>query len=150
MKKAMHKKDLKTGGIKEPAKQSIKRKSGSILVQTLIVPGEFPTLNEIIKKSKVHWSQYAVDKKIWTLTVQRHAKSKKIHPASGPVQIDFVWYRKNRRQDPDNIAYAKKYVLDGLVAAGILSNDGWKQIIGFSDTFKVSTSPYVEIIIMES
>lgn len=54
-----------------------------------------------------------------------------------PVYISFVWHEKSRRRDLDNIASAKKFILDALQEASILSGDGQKQIKGFSDTFRV-------------
>lgn len=54
-----------------------------------------------------------------------------------PTTLRFVWYCKNRREDPDNIHFKKKFILDGAVNAGLLENDGWRQIAGFEDVFKV-------------
>ena len=58
----------------------------------------------------------------------------------------FTWYRKNRRTDPDNIAFAKKFLLDAMEEVGIIDNDGWKNVAGFIDDFFVDKSnPRVEI-----
>ena len=32
---------------------------------------------------------------------------------------------------------AKKYILDGLIIAGLLKKDGWNEIAGFTDTWEV-------------
>ena len=53
------------------------------------------------------------------------------------VTIDFIWHEPNRRRDPDNIISAKKYILDALVHARILSGDGWRWIKGLSDEWKI-------------
>ena len=46
----------------------------------------------------------------------------------------------------DNIASAKKFVIDGLVEADILADDGWRQVSGFSDTFEIDkVNPRVEV-----
>lgn len=47
-----------------------------------------------------------------------------------PVRIGFVWYYSSKH-DFDNISFAKKYVLDGLVKAGVLPNDNPKWVRGF-------------------
>jgi hypothetical protein len=61
-------------------------------------------------------------------------------------KIIFYWYVSNTRKDPDNIAFAKKYILDGLVDAKVLRNDRWKQISGFEDKFYVDkVKPRVEV-----
>lgn len=42
-----------------------------------------------------------------------------------PVSVTFLWTEPNRRRDLDNIAgTGQKFVLDGLVAAGVLPDDG--------------------------
>lgn len=63
----------------------------------------------------------------------------------------FTWYRMNRRTDPDNIcAFARKVILDGMQKAGILDNDGWKQVAGFIDEFYVDKeNPRVVIELLE-
>jgi hypothetical protein len=66
------------------------------------------------------------------------------------AKIGFTWYEKDRRRDPDNISGAgKKPILDGLVRAGVLPNDGWSVIEGLSDLFSVDRSyPRVEVTIL--
>ena len=61
-------------------------------------------------------------------------QTKKVKPITDyPVYIYITWYMKDQRKDPDNIAFAKKFILDALVTNGILINDGQKQITGFQD-----------------
>ena len=67
-----------------------------------------------------------------------------------PVYITYKWYEPNKKRDLDNIAFAKKFVQDALVANGILENDGWANIVGFCDEFYVDKeNPRVEVEIME-
>lgn len=54
-----------------------------------------------------------------------------------PVTIFFEWHEKSKRRDLDNIASAKKFILDALQECGILEGDGQKQLAGFSDMFVV-------------
>lgn len=118
-------------------------------MQTLIIPGEMPGLNTIIAESKKHWSNYAHSKKKYTLIAMVFAK-RDLVPITKPVSLTFTWYCKNKRRDPDNIASAKKYIIDGLVDAKILSEDGWKQIEEFRDRFRIDKdNPRIEVIIYE-
>ncbi len=116
--------------------------------QTLIIPCELPALNEVIDKSKRHWSQYAKQKKQWTRFVALLARLN-LKPVEEQVSLSITWVCKDRRRDPDNIvAGGRKIILDGLVEAGILSNDGWSQIRGFVDNFDVDNHrPRVEIVL---
>jgi Holliday junction resolvase RusA-like endonuclease len=47
---------------------------------------------------------------------------------TGQIAVTCRWYCKDKRRDPDNIGSAVKYILDGLVSAKIIPNDGWRQI----------------------
>ena len=52
-----------------------------------------------------------------------------------PSNFEFAWYLKNRRKDKDNVAFAKKYIFDGMVQAGLLKNDGWYDVGDWIETF---------------
>lgn len=54
-----------------------------------------------------------------------------------PIDLHFKWYVPNRKKDKDNIAFGKKFILDGMLKAGLLENDGWKQIGNFRDSFYI-------------
>lgn len=68
-----------------------------------------------------------------------------------PVKIHYMFYEPNRKRDLDNISgFAHKVIQDSLVAAGVLKNDGWSNIIGFSDEFRVDAkTPRIEVVIEE-
>ena len=68
-----------------------------------------------------------------------------------PVKIYYTFYEKNRKRDLDNIsAFAHKVIQDGLVQCGLLANDGWKNIVGYSDDFYVDKdNPRIEVTIRE-
>lgn len=55
------------------------------------------------------------------------------------VSIKFHWVEINARRDPDNFIFAKKFVLDGMVKAGVLPNDGMKNIAAFHETWEVDS-----------
>ena len=69
----------------------------------------------------------------------------------GRVFIRWTWQEKDQRRDPDNVTgIGKKFVLDALVTMGILKNDGWKQIAGWTDTWVVVPEcPGVTVILEE-
>lgn len=115
----------------------------------LVLEGDiFPSLNRIIDLSKQHWSKYAKLKKEMTSLVMWQAKRqcKPVKAYRYPVMIKISWAMPSARRDPDNIAHAKKYILDGLVKAKILEGDGFKQIKEFRDMFSVDKeNPRVEV-----
>lgn len=66
-----------------------------------------------------------------------------------PLQVTFLFYEVNHKRDLDNISsWAHKSVMDALVTSGILENDGWKQVVGYSDCFYIDKeNPRVEVIL---
>ena len=118
--------------------------------QQFVIPHELPALNQTIEAGKRHWSKYSRLKREYTELVACLARRQLRPVLSGRVYLSFVWYCRNRKRDPDNIASAKKFIIDGLVTAGILPNDSLRWIMGFSDAFEVdAANPRIEVEICE-
>jgi len=122
-----------------------------VKTQKFFVPGPLPGMNEIIAARGYRargGGRYERMKKLWNHTVAIHAKAAKIKPVGNYCFLTFTWIEKDKRRDKDNIAAGKKLVIDGLVEAGILNNDGWSDISGFDDHWDVDVKRpgvYVEI-----
>lgn len=111
----------------------------------LVIPGELPTMNEIVEVSKQHWSKYSKMKRVHTGFVAWVAKSL---PDLPPADYIITWYCKDKRQDKDNIMAGQKFIFDGLMAAKKLKNDGWKQVRNVEHRFEVDKqNPRVEVVI---
>ena len=66
-----------------------------------------------------------------------------------PVWVRTTYYLKTRRGDPDNVRVASKYILDGLVQAGVLEDDSQRWIIGFTDLYDLDRDdPRIEVQLM--
>jgi Holliday junction resolvase RusA-like endonuclease len=64
------------------------------------------------------------------------------------VKLHYLWFRRHRREDGDNIAFGQKFVQDALVRVGTLPNDGQKNVAGFSHFFPVDKDdPRLELFI---
>jgi Holliday junction resolvase RusA-like endonuclease len=114
----------------------------------LTIPHELTDLNSYIQAERGNKFAAAGVKQAMTHVCGLYARS--LEPIDKRVKITFTWYCKNQKKDPDNIAFAKKFILDALVRTDILANDGWKQIAGFTDYFEVDESrPRVEVEIRE-
>ena len=108
-----------------------------VIISEFFVPGLFPGMNEIISVNRV--SKYEGNRTKWAeqsrvVAAIRQARLKPVQ--NYPVIIEMEWIEKNFKRDPDNIAAAKKFVLDAMQIAGLIRNDGRHEIISFSDTFK--------------
>ena len=114
-----------------------------------------PNLNELINaKAEIfhagkRFSRYSQIKKKWMATIGWHIRQQKLKPVSR-VFLKFTWHEQNKKRDPDNIAAGgKKLILDALVEMGILANDGWQQVAGWTDAFDVREQPGVTVEMME-
>jgi hypothetical protein len=111
----------------------------------LTIQGRLPGLNEYIQAERTHRYKASAMKKEWTSQVKMDAKVQKLKKCH-PVEIIFTWFEPNMKRDKDNVAFAKKFILDGLVDAGILEGDGWKGYGDFDDRFEIDKkNPRVEV-----
>ena len=53
-----------------------------------------------------------------------------------PIKINFIWVESNKKRDYDNIAFAKKFILDTMVKMGKLKDDNRNYVYAFTDTFE--------------
>ena len=115
----------------------------------MVIKGSLTDLNEYIRAERTSRYAGAEIKRIETRLVLSEAKKQKIAPIKDyPVTVKINWYCDSKRKDPDNIAFTKKYILDGLVEAGVLINDGFIQVKGFVDNFFVDKeNPRIEIFL---
>ena len=60
-------------------------------------------------------------------------------------------YEPDKRRDLDNVsAFGRKCIQDALVDTKVLQDDGWKNIVGFTDEFYVDKkNPRIEVDIEE-
>jgi Holliday junction resolvase RusA-like endonuclease len=116
--------------------------------QTLTIPGDLTDLNQFIGDTNANRFIGNKTKRRNTEIVAWYAKVQLKPVTSYPVDFTFRWICKNTRKDKDNIAFARKFIFDGLVEAGILEGDGWKQIGDWTDQWEVDASnPRIEVVI---
>jgi hypothetical protein len=114
----------------------------------LIIPCELTDLNTYIQAERGNKFAAAEIKQTMTHICSLYTRS--LGPTDKRVKLICTWYCKNQKKDPDNIAFAKKFILDSLVKSRIIANDGWKQVAGFEDYFEVDADkPRVEIELKE-
>ena len=114
----------------------------------LILNMRFVTLNDYIDAERSSKFAGANIKKKQTKSVRDLALMQgfKLEPIL--YDVIFTWYKPNNRIDHDNITFAKKFCLDGLVSAKILKSDGSKFINNFQDIFILDrTRSYISCMI---
>lgn len=109
----------------------------------------FPTLNEYIDCERGSTIAAAAMKKKCTEQVRVQCIEQSIPPVAGKVDLLFEWH-SSTRHDPDNVAFAKKFILDGLQAAGVLENDNRKFVGTMADEIIQDDEDYVILHITEN
>lgn len=84
----------------------------------MVIEGRFPSLNDYVDAERANRHVGAKMKRRETARAEAAAIAQGLPRFAGPVAVRFLWVEPNRRRDLDNVAFAKKFVLDGLVAAG--------------------------------
>lgn len=117
------------------------------MIQRVFIPGVFPTMNSF--EHATRWS-YRRSKDNWMRIMVFYIKQANLKPM-GRIRITYQWREKDRRRDPDNFSgMGKKFANDSLVHAGIIADDGWDQIVGWSESWIVDErNPGVELILEE-
>ena len=77
--------------------------------------------------------------------IRKAVREGTLQAVNGPVRLNFIWYEKTKRRDPDNVASAKKFILDALQKQDILPNDSRKYIYGFSDEIRDGVTDIVKV-----
>ena len=115
------------------------------------IKGQLPGLNEYtaaLANRKGRWSRGGDMKRDMT-ELCRLAALNTTH-FKNPVYLIYTWFEPNARRDPDNVVFAKKFILDGLVHAGVLPNDTRKYILGWSESVQTDAkNPRIEIMISD-
>lgn len=110
------------------------------------IRGKLPSLNEYINACRRNrYAGAAMKQDAERLVVLQLGA---LQPIKSPVIIHFIWHEKTRRRDKDNVAAAKKFILDAMQKARKIPNDNNRFVAGFSDRFVYGAKEYaVEIII---
>lgn len=118
---------------------------------TLNIEGTLPSLNEYIAAERRNKYIAAQMKKRTQEYIRWMIKQQLPHiHFREPVYMKYYWFERNRKRDKDNIAFARKFIQDALVEAGVLDGDGWAHILGFEDHFAVDKyRPHVSVEIKE-
>ena len=79
------------------------------------------------------------------------AKSCKLEKVRAyPITLKIRWYEPNEKRDIDNITFAVKFILDGLVKSGYIENDSQRYVKSIEHIVDIDREkPRVEVEIVE-
>ena len=114
---------------------------------------KLPSLNDYIdvcRRNKYQAAQFKteVEEVIGWAIKQAQAKGE-LKPTDKPIVVQFEWHEKTQRRDADNIAAAKKFILDAMQKFNIIPNDNRKYVKEFYDRVIDDTYDGVKVIIHE-
>lgn len=111
------------------------------------LPMKLPSLNEYVDACRSNAFQGSKFKKRIEAEIGFYIMAMPV--LENPVKIHFHWIEGNKKRDLDNIAFAKKFILDALVKCGKLKDDNRKCVTAFTDTFAYAEESKVVLEIEE-
>ena len=111
------------------------------------IPLKLPSLNEYINICRTN--PYKASKFKKSIERDIGVFIRQLPRFENPVEIHFQWIEGNKMRDPDNVAFAKKFILDAMVKHGKLKDDNRKYVTAFTDTFTYDKEPRVILEIKE-
>jgi hypothetical protein len=92
-------------------------------MQILIIEGELVDLNTYIDTERSNRFQAAALKRAETERVAWDCRAQRLQPMARIEETLCAWYTRDERKDADNVAFALKFIYDGLVLAKVIPND---------------------------
>lgn len=105
---------------------------GTTLIEVEI-PLKLPSLNDYVRACRSNKFEGAKMKQSYESVISFYVRNLPVFEK--PIKIHFKWIEGNKKRDLDNIAFAKKFILDALVKAGKLKDDNRRYVQGFTDSF---------------
>lgn len=124
-----------------------KTSSKPLAVHTCEIQGRLPGLNEYSDACRKN--RYAGAKMKKDAQIQCSWFMHRLPEIKRPVKIYFLWQEKDHRRDPDNCAFAQKFILDELVRLKKIPNDTSRWVKGLYHDFTYGGDYKVTIYLEE-
>lgn len=103
---------------------------------TFEIPGTMPQLNDYIRAERAtRFAAARIKRDAHAKVFAALAPQVTLPRFDEPVDVVFTWHRPDRRTDKDNVAFAKKFILDALQKAGVIENDKWAMCTPYDGGF---------------
>ena len=116
-----------------------------------VVKAKLPSLNEYTaacRSNKYVGAKFKREvEEVIGLGIKQAISAGKLRRMEDPVIVHFAWHEKTKRRDADNIASAKKYILDAMQTFKVIPNDNRKYVKGFTDLIIDDTEDFVEVVL---
>lgn len=123
------------------------------VIGEFLIKAKLPSLNDYVdvcRRSKYQANQFKSEIEELIGWAIRQAQTKgSLKPTNKPIIVYFEWHEKTKRRDADNIASAKKYILDAMQKCKIIPNDNRRYVKGFYDVIIDDTEDFVLVKLLE-
>ncbi len=118
---------------------------------SMVIPGRMPGFNDYAAAERANRYAAAEMKRRQTERAGVAAVEQGMPRFTEPVLITFTWVERDRRRDMDNVCFAKKFILDGLVRAGVIEDDKPRYVAGLADRFGYDRlNPRIEVEVRDA
>ncbi len=114
---------------------------------TFFLDFPLPTLNEMIRTARGNKYAAAAQKKKYTDIVATEIMVQTERPHFSAISLDITWIETKKKRDPDNVFAAAKFLMDGIVAAGIIDDDDRDHVASITNRVVVSDSRGVAVMV---
>ena len=106
-----------------------------------------PTLNEMNRTARGNKYAAAAQKKKYTNLVADEIMVQTDRPHFEAISLDITWIETKKKRDPDNVfGGGCKFLMDGIVAAGIIDDDDRDCVASITNRIAVSDSRGVVVM----
>lgn len=110
-----------------------------------IIPCQLFDLNTYIDIERTNRFSAAKSKRKQTQLISLFCKKLDL-PKDTQFDVECIWTTKDKRKDSDNVFFAVKFILDGVVTSGQLQGDGYRYIRNISHKRLIGKDEQVEVI----
>ena len=122
-------------------------------MNSFVINAKLPSLNEYI--AAINHNRHTGNKfkqdieELIGWAIKQALVKGTVRPTKTPCVVRFTWCEKEARRDCDNIASAKKFILDAMQKQGIIVNDNQRYIKGFEDIFVKGDEYFVVVDLLD-
>lgn len=115
------------------------------------IPARLPSLNEVIEANRANrYTGAKLKKENETLiryAIRAAVRRGECYPVSSPAAVLIHFQEQTHRRDIDNIYSGAKFILDAMVAEGLIRNDSQRYVRALTYSFALGETDEITVTI---